>query len=263
MLDNTSERASSTYGAQESVDKPASCSSEGQFWSAFCMILQRVPKANWIPVAQCGQSRHNIIFIGFSLCLFFSFSLCFLILLSWITPTIKPLTLKPMSLALLSMCVLVAQSCPTLCSSTDHSPPGSSVHGILQARILQWVAVPFFRGSSQPRDQTQVSHIAGRLFTIWAKRKPIFFQGQPEIRKTQSFYSWLPLKTHIVFAGNWSWREKKKSQVLAQSSTQKMSKFGSTYPSVGRNISNWVSPWTLTSVNLSFWGLHTQLSNFP
>ena len=261
MLDNTSERASSTYGAQESVDKPASCSSEGQFWSAFCMILQRVPKGNWIPVAQCGQSLHGIIFIGFSLCLFFSFSLCFLILLSWITPTIKPLILKPMSLALLSVCVLVAQSCLTLCSSTDRSPPGSSVHGILQARILQWVAVPFFRGSSQPRDQTQVSHIAGRLFTIWAKRKPILFQGQPEIRKTQSFYSWLPLKNpHSIY---WELKlkreKKKKSQVLAQSSTQKMSKFGSTYPAVGRNIPNWVSPWTSTSVNLSFWGLHTQL----
>jgi len=46
------------------------------------------------------------------------------------------------------------------------SPSGASVNGILQARILEWITIPFSRGSSQPRDQTQVSHIAGRLFTI-------------------------------------------------------------------------------------------------
>ena len=50
----------------------------------------------------------------------------------------------------------------------DCSPPGSSVHGIIQASILEWAAIPFSRGSSQPRDQTWVSHTAGRFFTIWA-----------------------------------------------------------------------------------------------
>ena len=60
---------------------------------------------------------------------------------------------------------LAIQSCP------DGSLPGSSVHGILQARILEWVAVLFFRGSSQPRDQTQVSRIAGGFFTVWAPRE--------------------------------------------------------------------------------------------
>ena len=64
------------------------------------------------------------------------------------------------------MCMLVAQSCLSLCDPMDYSPPGSSVHGILQARILEWVAIPFSRGSS--RDQTLVPHIAGRFFTIWA-----------------------------------------------------------------------------------------------
>ena len=68
------------------------------------------------------------------------------------------------------MCVLVAQSCPTLCDPMDCSPPGSSVHGILQARILEWTAISFSRGSSQPRDQTWVSCIAGRFFTIWVTR---------------------------------------------------------------------------------------------
>ena len=53
----------------------------------------------------------------------------------------------------------------------DCNLPGSSVRGILQARILEWVAIPFSRGSSQSKDQTQVSCIAGRFFTIWATRK--------------------------------------------------------------------------------------------
>ena len=66
---------------------------------------------------------------------------------------------------------LVAQLCPTLCNPSDCSPQGSSVYGILQARILEWVAIPFFRGSSSPRDLTQVSCIAGGLFTIWANRE--------------------------------------------------------------------------------------------
>ena len=61
--------------------------------------------------------------------------------------------------------MLVAQSCLTLCDPTDCSPPVSSVHGILQARTLEWITIPFSRGSSWPRDQTQVSCIAGKLFT--------------------------------------------------------------------------------------------------
>ena len=67
--------------------------------------------------------------------------------------------------------VLVTQSCPTLCDSVDCSPPGSSACGILQARILEWVAISFSRGSSQLKDRTQVSCIAGRFFTVWVTRK--------------------------------------------------------------------------------------------
>ena len=63
------------------------------------------------------------------------------------------------------------QSCPTLLDSMDCSPPGSSVHGILQARILEWVALPFSRGSSWPNDSTQVSCTAGRFFTFLATRE--------------------------------------------------------------------------------------------
>ena len=65
-------------------------------------------------------------------------------------------------------CVLVVQKCPTLCHPMDCSPPGPSVHGILQARILEWVVIPSSRRSFQPRGQTHVSHIAGRFFTVWA-----------------------------------------------------------------------------------------------
>ena len=72
----------------------------------------------------------------------------------------------------------VAHLCPTLCNPVDCSLPGSSLHGILQARILEWVAIPVSRGSSQPRDRTWVSHIAGRCFNLSATREaylPITF----------------------------------------------------------------------------------------
>ena len=58
---------------------------------------------------------------------------------------------------------LVTQLCPTLCDPTDYSPPGSSVHGILQVRVLGWVVIPFSRGSSQPKNQTWVSYMADSL----------------------------------------------------------------------------------------------------
>ena len=67
----------------------------------------------------------------------------------------------------------VTQSCPILCDPMDCSPPGSSVHGIFQARVLEWAAISFSRGSSPPRNQTRVSCIAGRLFTIWATRETL------------------------------------------------------------------------------------------
>ena len=69
--------------------------------------------------------------------------------------------------------VLVAQSCLTLRDPVDFSPPGSSVHEILQAGILEWVAISFSRGSSWPRDQTHLSCIACRSFTVWATREAL------------------------------------------------------------------------------------------
>ena len=70
------------------------------------------------------------------------------------------------------VCVWVAQSYPTLCDPMDL--PDSSVHGILQTRLLEWVAIPFSRGSSCPRDQTQVSCIAGGFFAVRATRGALF-----------------------------------------------------------------------------------------
>jgi len=88
-------------------------------------------------------------------------------------------------------CMLVTQSCPILCDPMDCSLPGSSVHGLLQARILEWVGIPFVRGSSWPRGGTPVSYIAGIFFTIWVTRE------------AQKSYSWayiqrkLQLKSYI------------------------------------------------------------------
>ena len=67
--------------------------------------------------------------------------------------------------------VSASQSCLTLCNLMDCGSPGSSVPGILQARILEWVAISVSTGSSRPRDRTWVSHVADRFFTVWAPRE--------------------------------------------------------------------------------------------
>ena len=77
----------------------------------------------------------------------------------------------------------VAQSCPTLCDPVDCSLPGSSVHGIFRARILEWVTISFSRGSSQPRDRTLVSHIGGRRFNLWATREAPVVKNLPAMWK--------------------------------------------------------------------------------
>ena len=78
------------------------------------------------------------------------------------------------------------QSCPTLDNLVDCSLPDSSVHGILQARILEWAAIPFSKGYLWPRDQTQVSHIAGRFFTICVTREapPILYMSTKSLDLT-------------------------------------------------------------------------------
>ena len=75
----------------------------------------------------------------------------------------------------LSLKVLAIQSCLTLCDPMDYSLPGSSVHGISQARILEWVGISLSRGSFRLRDRTRVFCIAGRFFTIWAPREALIW----------------------------------------------------------------------------------------
>ena len=76
-----------------------------------------------------------------------------------------------MMLQLVNYLVNNTQSCPTLCNPVDCSPPGSSFHGILQARILEWEAIAFSRGSSPSWNRTRISCIAGRFFTVCATRE--------------------------------------------------------------------------------------------
>ena len=82
----------------------------------------------------------------------------------------------------------VPQACPTLCDPMDCSPPGSSVHGIFEARILERVAISFSRRASWPRDWTQVSPTVGRCFTVWATREVL-----AKYNLHNKFYSYLPL----------------------------------------------------------------------
>ena len=76
-------------------------------------------------------------------------------------------------------CCLVAKLCPTLCDSIDWSLPGSSVHGILQARILEWVAISFFRGCSQLRDRTCISCTDRHILYHWGTGEPCWVCDAP------------------------------------------------------------------------------------
>ena len=89
---------------------------------------------------------------------------------------------SPLSSFCCGCCCLVLKSCGTLCDPMDGSPPGSSVHGISQARILEWVAISFSRGPSQPRDQILISCLAGGFFTTEppGKARPLLHISQLE-----------------------------------------------------------------------------------
>ena len=106
--------------------------------------------------------------------------------------------------------LLVTQSCPTLCDPMDCSPPGSSFHGILQARILEWVPLSFSRGSSQLWDWTQVSSIAGRFVIIWPTKEAQvsrIFKAELYVKlwsegsslQMEVFLLYLPLYKHVFW----------------------------------------------------------------
>ena len=115
------------------------------------------------------------------------------------------------------MKVLVAQSCMTLCDPEDCMLPGSSVHGLLQARILGWVAIPLPGGFSWPRDWTRVSCITGRFFTIWATSEALggyeggnkcetFILKQFQTCQAYSFsFSFLYPRQISVLYYSWTW----------------------------------------------------------
>ena len=84
----------------------------------------------------------------------------------------------------------VAQLCPTLCNPLDYSPPDFSVHEILQARILEWVAIFSSRGSSRPRDQTWVSRIPGRHFNLWATKYILKLSNKKMIQLRNGWRIW-------------------------------------------------------------------------
>ena len=120
--------------------------------------------------------------------------------------------------------MLVAQSCLALCNLRDYSPPDSSIHGILQQ---EWVAIPFSRGSSQPREWTQVSCIAGRFFTIWTTR--------------ETHYSTKPISiSPYQEKCDWAWVEVNKR------SLGKEIQFSSPQPFWHHGLVSWktVFPWT-------------------
>ena len=116
------------------------------FWFHFLKVLfEDVFKHTWKWRKQCNSPDWKVInILPYLLHLSFSFPLFFLVK------------------------VLVAQSCIQLWDPMDCSLPDSSVLGILRARILEWVAIPFSKGSSRPSRRSQISHLAGRFFTIWA-----------------------------------------------------------------------------------------------
>ena len=82
------------------------------------------------------------------------------------------LDFEPCGFHSLAVVVLVTESCPTLCDPMDCSPPGSSVHGVSQARILVWVAISFSVGSSRPKDQALISCSGRQILYHWATWKP-------------------------------------------------------------------------------------------
>ena len=107
----------------------------------------------------------------------------------------------------------VAQLCLTLGDPMDYNPPGSSIRGIFEARVLEWVAIFFSRGSSQPRDQTQVSGIAGRHFILWATR----VEGRPDskcvvlgMRQYENMFIWTErfYESHLHVLWNLVWNKR-------------------------------------------------------
>ena len=105
--------------------------------------------------------------------------------------------------ALLRVKVKIAQSCPTLCDPMDCSLPGSSVHGILQARILGWVTVCFSRGSSQPRDQTQIKQKNSLKATLLNEDLHLDLPDSSVLFVIMKLYLWVSNHVSIISKLQW------------------------------------------------------------
>ena len=104
--------------------------------------------------------------------------------------------------------------CLTLCNPMDCSLPGSSLHGIFQAIVLEWIAISFSRGSSWPRDWTRVSHIVDRRFTIWATREVQYREMECKSRKSRNTWS-----NRQIWPWSTEWSRAKAKRVLPREST--------------------------------------------
>ena len=99
-------------------------------------------------------------------------------------------TEKIMPHCVTAVCILRHSVPPTLCNPMDCSPPGSSVHGILQARMLEWGAISYSKRSSQPRDRTHISRTGRQILYHWATSEALWQQGPPQIPGWPKRSSW-------------------------------------------------------------------------
>ena len=140
----------------------------------------------WLPWLEYGSGM--ILVCGNASCSTWKDVVCVLMTVGYVVISmILTSTLTSLNLTVLLYEVKwseVAQLCPTLCDPMDCSLPGSSVHGIFQARELEWVAISFSRGSLRPRDRTWVSHIVGRCFAVWASREVLSMNCYPTLEVT-------------------------------------------------------------------------------
>ena len=136
--------------AVQSLSRPTLCDSMDCSTLGF-PVLHYIPEFTQIHVHRVGdaiQPSHPLSSPSLP-----TFSLSYCLFIDWLGNIATINSIRPW------MHAKSLQSCPTLCNAMDYNPPGSSVHGIIQARILKWVAISCPRGSSQPKDQTWVSHM--------------------------------------------------------------------------------------------------------
>ena len=154
-------------------------------------------------------------------------------------PPNQPACLAFYPLHLHHLCAQSVKSCPTLCNPIDRSPPGSSVHEMLQTRILEWVAMPSSRGSSRAKDPTYISCIAGRFFTAEPQGRPT-----PSLSMFKSVFFSLPLWNKNIPLGSYQ-KHQHKVVVRSIDAGAKFSGFKSQLESESHSVmSDSSRPWS-------------------